>query len=66
MEETKMSNAQLKRAEYALAEIRENGEIGTANAMQELIDIVRTLEGRISDLEREGRAKPAKAMDLPG
>ena len=61
-----MSNAQLKRAEHAIAGIRENGDAGTAAAMQELIDIVRTLEGRIADLEREGRARPAKAMDLPG
>jgi hypothetical protein len=59
-----MSIAQLKRAEHAIAEIRESGETGTANVMQELIDIVRTLEGRIADLE--GRAKPSKAMDLPG
>lgn len=61
-----MSIAQLKRAEHAIAEICETGETGTANVMQELIDIVRTLEGRIADLEREGRAKPSKAMDLPG
>ena len=61
-----MSNAQLKRAQNAVAEIRENGDAGTAGAMQELIDIIRTLEGRIADLERIGRAKPAKAMDLPG
>jgi hypothetical protein len=61
-----MSNAQIKRAEHAIADIRAGGEAGTANAMQELIEIVRMLEGRIADLEREGRAKPAKAMDLPG
>jgi pyridoxal biosynthesis lyase PdxS len=61
-----MSNAQIKRAEHAIAEIRERGESGTADTMQELIEIMRTLEGRIADLERENRAKPAKAMDLPG
>jgi hypothetical protein len=60
-----MSNAQLKRAQNAVAGIRENGDAGTASAMQELIDIIRTLEGRIADLERSGRAKPSKAMDLP-
>ncbi len=54
-----MRNSQIKRAEQAIATIREQGELPpeVADALQELVDEVRAIEGPLSKL--------AASIDLP-
>jgi prefoldin subunit 5 len=49
-----MPSSQLKRAERAIQAIRDQAELPseTADALQELVDIVRTIEDRVSTLEK--------------
>lgn len=62
-----MPDSQLKRAERAIQTIRDQSELPpeTADALQELVDVIRAIEGRLSALEGEGNARPTDAMDLP-
>jgi hypothetical protein len=62
-----MPSSQLKRAERAIQTIRDQGELPpeTADALQELVDVIRAIEGRLSALEGKGNARPADAMNLP-
>jgi hypothetical protein len=55
-----MPSSQLKRAERAIQAIRDQGELPpeAADALQELVDAVRTIEGRVSALEAKGNARP--------
>jgi hypothetical protein len=62
-----MPSSQLKRAERAIQTIRDRSgpSSETANALQELVDIVRSLEGRLSALESKGALRRTAEMDLP-
>jgi uncharacterized membrane protein YccC len=62
-----MPSSQLKRAEQAIAMIRDQNELPreAADALQELVDVVRAIEGRLSMLEGKGRLRPTAEMDLP-
>ncbi len=62
-----MPGSQLKRAERAIQAIRDQSELPpeAAEALTELVDAVRYIEGRLSALEGKGRAQPAEAMALP-
>jgi hypothetical protein len=62
-----MSSSQLKRAERAIQAIRDQAELPpeAADALQELVDVVRTIEGRLSSLEGKGRPHPTEQMELP-
>jgi hypothetical protein len=59
-----MPSSQLKRAERA---IRDRGEFPpeAADALQELVDAAKAIEGRVSALEAKGNARPTEAMALP-
>ena len=61
-----MPSSQLKRAEKAIAAIREQSELPpeAAEALEEIVAAIRTVEGRLADLERK---KPTEQMALlPG
>jgi hypothetical protein len=62
-----MAATQLKRAERAIETIREHAELPpeTATALQELVDVVRTIESRLTALEGRGRIHPTAEMGLP-
>jgi hypothetical protein len=62
-----MPSSQLKRAERAIHAIRDQTGLPpeTADALQELVDVVRTIEGRLSLLEGKGHPLPTGQMDLP-
>jgi uncharacterized membrane protein YccC len=62
-----MPSSQLKRAEQAIKAIRDRSELPpeAADALQELVDAVRTIENRVSSIENQGRPSPTKQMDLP-
>jgi hypothetical protein len=49
-----MPSSQLKRAERAIEAIRDQAELPpeAADALQELVDIIRTIEDRVSALEK--------------
>jgi hypothetical protein len=49
-----MPSSQLKRAERAIQAIRDQAELPpeAADALQELVDIVRAIEDRVSSLEK--------------
>jgi len=66
--EAMMLGAQLKRAERAIAVIREQGELPpeTAEALDEIVAAIRTVEGRLAALEgKEHKPPPTAQMDLP-
>ena len=67
MEHFPIPTAQLKRAERAIERIREQAELPpeTAIALQELVDVVRNIEDRLSVLEGKGRINPTAEMGLP-
>ena len=52
-----MPSSQLKRAERAIQSIRDQAELPaeTADALQELVDVVRNIDGRLSALESKGK-----------
>jgi hypothetical protein len=62
-----MPSSQLKRAERSIQTIRDQAELPpeTADALQELVDVIRAIEGRLSALECNGKARHADAMTLP-
>jgi hypothetical protein len=62
-----MPSAQLKRAERAIAAIREQAELPpeTAEALDEIVAAIRMVEGRLAALEGKGRAHQAVSIDLP-
>ena len=62
-----MPSSQLKRAERAIQTIRDQSELPpeTADALQELVDVIRAIEGRLSALEGKGNARSTDAMNLP-
>jgi len=39
--------------------------LGAADVLQELVDVVRTIEGRLSQLEGKGHPHPTDQMELP-
>ncbi len=61
-----MPSSQLKRAERAIQAIRDQAELPpeAADALQELVDAVRTIETRLATIE-QGRPSPTKQMNLP-
>jgi hypothetical protein len=62
-----MPSSHLKRAERAIQSIRDQAELPPerADTLQELIDVVRYIDGRLSALERKGKPHPTEAMALP-
>jgi uncharacterized membrane protein YccC len=56
-----MPSSQLKRAERAIQTIRDQAELPpeTADALQEIVDVIRTIEGRLSTLEGKGHLRPS-------
>jgi uncharacterized membrane protein YccC len=62
-----MPSSQLKRAERAIQTIRDQAELPpeTADALQEIVDVVRTIEGRLSVLEAKGHPRSSTEMELP-
>ena len=62
-----MPSSQLKRAERAIQTIRDQGELPpeTADALQEIVDVIRTIEGRLSAVEGKGHLRPSAEMELP-
>jgi len=62
-----MSSSQLKRAERAIQTIRDQSGLSseTADALQELVDVIRSVEGRLSVLESKGSPRRTAEMDLP-
>jgi uncharacterized membrane protein YccC len=66
-EEIPMPASQLKRAERAIEKIREQTELPpeAAIALQELVEVIRTIENRLSVLEGKGRIHPTAEMGLP-
>jgi uncharacterized membrane protein YccC len=62
-----MPSSQLKRAERAIQTIRDQAELPpeAADALQELVDVIRTVEGRLSALEGKGNARATDEMELP-
>jgi hypothetical protein len=62
-----MPSSQLKRAGRAIQTIRDRAELPpeTADALQEIVDVIRTIEGRLSTLEGKGHLRPSAEMELP-
>jgi hypothetical protein len=62
-----MPISQLKRAERAIRTIRDQAELPheTADALKEIVDVIRTIEGRLSTLEGKGDLRPSAEMELP-
>jgi hypothetical protein len=62
-----MPSSQLKRAERAIQAIRDRAELPpeTADALQEIVDVIRFIEGRLSALEGTGHLRPSAEMELP-
>jgi hypothetical protein len=62
-----MPSSQLKRAERSIQTIRDQGELPPeiADALQELVDVIRAIEGRLSALEGKGTAPQTDDMTLP-
>jgi hypothetical protein len=62
-----MPSSQLKRAERSIQTIRDQREHPpeTADALQELVDVIRAIEGRLSALEGKGTARQRGGMTLP-
>jgi uncharacterized membrane protein YccC len=62
-----MPSSQLKPAERAIQAIRDQAELPpeAADALQELVDVIRTIEGRVSLLEGKAHPHPTQQMELP-
>jgi hypothetical protein len=65
--ETNMPSSHLKRAERAIQSIRDQAELPpeTADALQELVDVVRNIDGRLSALGSKGKPRSTESMVLP-
>jgi hypothetical protein len=61
-----MPSSQLKRAERAIKAIRDQGELPpeAADALEERVDVVGTMENRVAALETKGRPHPTSQMHL--
>jgi len=61
-----MPSSQLKRAERAIQTIRDQAELPpeTADALQEIVDVIGAIEDRLSTLEGKEHPRPS-AMELP-
>ena len=61
-----MPSSQLKRAEKAIAAMREQGKLPpeTADAIEELVEALRTVERRLATLEGAGHKSPTAQMNL--
>jgi hypothetical protein len=57
-----MPSSQLKRAERAMQTIRDRAELPpeTADALQEIVDVIRTIEGRFVDAGRQKTPAPLR------
>jgi hypothetical protein len=55
-----MPSSHLKRAERAIQSIRDQAELPpeTADALQELVDVVRYIDGRLSAFGKQRKAAP--------
>ena len=55
-----MPSSHLKRAERAIQSIRDQAELPpkAADALDALVDVIRSMEGRLSALERQGTSAP--------
>jgi hypothetical protein len=64
---TSMSSSQLKRAERAIQATRDQARLPpeAAEALQELVDAVRTIGSRLTTIEHQGRPSSTKQTDLP-
>jgi hypothetical protein len=62
-----MPSSHLKRAERAIQTIRDQAELPleTADALQELVDVVRNIESRLSTLEGKGKSHPTELAPVP-
>jgi hypothetical protein len=62
-----MSSSQLKRAEHAIEQVRSNGCMPpeAIDALTEIVDLVRSIESRVSVLETSSPKPPTSQMDLP-
>jgi hypothetical protein len=62
-----MPSSQLKRAERAIQAIRDQAAIPpeTADALDELVDAIRSIEGRLSALEGRSHPRATAEMELP-
>jgi hypothetical protein len=62
-----MPSSQLRRAERAIAAIRNQGELPpeTAEALEEIVGAIRVVESRLAALEGKGRRRPTAEMELP-
>ena len=62
-----MPSSQLKRAERAIQAIRDQAAVPpeTADALDELVDAVRSIEGRLSALEGRSQPRSTAEMELP-
>ena len=62
-----MPSSHLKRAERAIQSIRDQAELPQekADALQELVDVARNMDGRLSALESKGKLYPTESMALP-
>jgi hypothetical protein len=62
-----MPICQLKRDERAIRTIRDQAELPpeTADALQEIVDVIRTIADRLSTLEGKEHLCPAAEMELP-
>lgn len=62
-----MLSSQLKRAERSIQTIRDQGELPpeAADALQDLVEVIRAIEGRLSAPESKGHGRPVDAMELP-
>jgi uncharacterized membrane protein YccC len=58
---------QLKRAEQAIEKIKEQAELPpeATIALQELVEVIRNIEKRLTVLEGKGRIHPTAEMGLP-
>ena len=59
-----MPSSQLKRAERAIQTIRDQAELPpeTADALQEIVDVIGAIEGRLSTLEGKDVVSPLAAL----
>jgi hypothetical protein len=62
-----MPSSQLKRAERAIQSIRDQAELPpeTAEALDALVDVIKTIECRLSALERQGHPHPTELVPVP-
>jgi hypothetical protein len=60
-----LPSSQLKGAERSIDKGSARASAGTADALQELVDVIRAIEGRLSALEGKGTARQTDEMALP-